>query len=277
MCPIDLMEREKGYMKYELFTSIIDQLLEMPEYTRKKRIVLHGTGEPLLSKDFLKNLHYPGLVRLATDSVFGIRDVDVTCNGVLMTEEQAHSLLSAKALKWIRISFNSSRREIYPHIQRKGDYDSVVATLRMLRDIAFAYDVRINVQYLKTNINADETQQEFERALGFEFDERIYWTVKDCVSYGGQIPTDRVEQTVVHELTDQKPRDCYSRGLIVMWDGTVVGCCIDYDNAQPYGHLGFQTVSEVVGSNYLKQLEREYNERNYSRLPMCKDCCGINV
>jgi len=277
MCPIDRMERKKGYMSYELFTSIIDQLCEMPLYTRKKRIVLHGTGEPLLSKDFLRNLHYPGFVELALDSNYGIRDVDVTSNGVIMTEEQAHSLLSAEALKWVRISFNSSRREVYSRLQRKGDYDSVIATLRMLKSIAGNYNVGINVQYLKTHLNLDETQQEFERVLGFQFDDQIYWTIKDCVSYGRQIPTNRIEQTVIHELIDQKPQNCYSRGLIVMWDGTVVGCCIDYDNAQPYGHLAFQTVREVVNSNYHKQLKKEYNEHDYKRLPLCRDCHGINV
>jgi MoaA/NifB/PqqE/SkfB family radical SAM enzyme len=277
MCPIDQMQREKGYMKHELFISIIDQLLAMPDYTKKKRIVLHGTGEPLLSKDFLQNVEYPGLAELANNTAFGIREVDVTSNGVLMTEQIAERLLCAKALKWIRISLNSSRRNVYNQIQRKGNYDVVIENIRMLKRMSRDFPVKVNIQYLQTSLNIDETQQEFESVLGFAFDDKVYWTQKDGVSYGQQLPKDREQIVVTHNLGDQKPLHCFPRGLIVMWDGTVVGCCIDYDNLQPCGNLQYQTVKEVVSSNYIRQLAREYNKRNYSRLPMCKTCRGINV
>jgi MoaA/NifB/PqqE/SkfB family radical SAM enzyme len=101
-------------MKPDVFRSIIDQMLAGRAGFNRDRIVIHGYGEPILSPYFFENLDY-----LQSK---GFVNVDFSDNCMLMTREIVEKLCSYTVFNYIKLSLNSSRKELMERINTGSDF-----------------------------------------------------------------------------------------------------------------------------------------------------------
>jgi len=258
-CPNRLRQRPKGYMKPEMFKDIIDQLLERNNEIVNERIALHGVGEPLLSPYLYKNLDYL--------QKKGFKNVDFSTNGLILNKH-IKKLVKYTCISWLRVSLNSTRKELMEKINTGSDFDKVVRNIKFLLDSVKykRYPFEVVVQIMKTKANEDETVDDAYRLFNRN-DFRVI--IKQLHTYHGQ--TELTELS----FTDKIPNTCqFGATLDIHWDGDMVGCCADDTKSQVYGHISEGIYSLKVKGRKL-QMNAELQSRNFNRLPFCKQCLGF--
>ena len=115
MCPTGLkqVKRPKGYMDFDLFKSIVD---EMAPYV--KATTLHIWGEPLMHKRIFDMVAYCRQK--------GLR-AEISTNATLLDERKAQGLLDA-GLDTIYLCLDGFRPETYEAIRVKADYERPTTT-----------------------------------------------------------------------------------------------------------------------------------------------------
>jgi len=244
------------------FKSIIDQLLEKnAEGYKKMRIALHGVGEPFLSPYLWENLDYL--------QEKGFTNVDFSTNGNLLDKEKIDILMKYTCISWLRVSLNSSRRELMELINTGSSFDLVVKNIKTLLDVvAFSNNpFQVVLQKMITRKNEDETKEDyydlFNGRTNFRYMEKRLHT------YHHQ--TDDTELS----FPDGDMSKCIFGSMIfVQWNGDLVGCCADDTNTQVYGNVKDGIFSkEVQEKKY--QYNEELQERKFKNIPFCKKCLGL--
>jgi radical SAM protein with 4Fe4S-binding SPASM domain len=84
---------------------------------------------------------------------------------------------------------------------------------------------------------------------------------------GGEIKT---EKKLV------RPPCIYSQqGFYIDYKGDVVLCCNDYHSSVTFGNLKEKTIMEIWNSKKFKKIRKELWKKNFSILPICKKCVGL--
>jgi radical SAM protein with 4Fe4S-binding SPASM domain len=263
-CPNRLHNRPRGYMTPETFKDIINQLLveEKNNDIKKERVVLHGIGEPLLSPYFFNNLDY-------LDEK-GFEYVDFSDNGMLMTEENANKLCSYKCLYNLRVSLNSSRKEIMERLNTGSCFEKVVENIKNLIKIRAKYPtkIRIDIQYIKSKANEDETENEIRKLIGGG---KYYVSEKRINNFSGLVSQN--EFTYPNEIYREQC-EFDKTGIMFHWDGDIVGCCDDDTKTQVIGNIKDGLYSEKI-QNKMKTYRQMLKEKDFSLLPVCKKCLYV--
>lgn len=261
-CPTRLNLRPKGYMKPETFRSIINQMLAGREGFNRDRIVMHGYGEVLLSPYFFENLDY-----LQSK---GFVNVDFSDNCMLMTEEIIRKLCSYTCLNYIKLSLNSSRKDLMERINTGSDFDKVVKNIQTVCDVVkeCGSPFKIQVQLMHTNLNLDESPQEVKDLIG-----RDNFDVLEC-RIMSMLDMDKDNELLI-------PNSCFWNGECVFaqvsmmfhWDGDIVGCCVDNTKRQLIGNEKDGIFSKEV-QDKIKKFREELQNNNCLNLPACARCEG---
>jgi len=245
-CPKQYGHREKGRMNLDTFTSLAEQIKAHDSQFPNVRIALHGIGEPLLSPILFDALAY--LDKL------GFKTIDFSTNGILLTDETIKKLMSFKCLSLIKVSLNSSRKNIVEEMSQATDFDLVVANTKNL--IKANTNKRIMIQLMSTLLNQDEMIEDMYNLFqggNFEVVKTYAHRVKSLVP--------------VNKATNKEFRDCiyYAQySLFIHWDGSIAGCCFDNTDRQLCGK-----VSDGIFSATVQAKIKEYQKNNP---PLCIEC-----
>jgi MoaA/NifB/PqqE/SkfB family radical SAM enzyme len=247
-------------MTPETFKDIIDQELSHNPDFYKERIVMHGYGESLINPYFFENLDYL--------QAKGFNKVDFSDNCMLMTEEIVKKLCTYTIFNYIKLSLNSSRKELMEYINTGTDFDKVVKNIQMICDIVKEYGqpFQIQVQLMHTNLNMDEKPQEVIDLIG-----RDNFVVLEC-KIEGMLSMDNKNDLLIPDYRYCDGNCVFSEvSRMYHWDGDYVGCCVDNTKTQVIGNIKDGIYSEKV-ENRRKQLNQELKENNFTNLPACEIC-----
>lgn len=247
-------------MKPETFKSIIDQELKHDPYFINARLVLHGYGESLLSPYFFENLDYL--------QAKGFYKCDFSDNCMLMTEEIVRKLCTYKIFNYIKLSLNSSRKDLMEEINTGSDFNKVVKNIQMICDVVkeCGQPFQIQVQLMHTAKNMDETPQEVKDLI-----KRDNFAVLECKIEG------MLSMNPDNDLLIPGYRYCNGEcrfseiSRMYHWDGDMVGCCVDNTKTQVYGNVKDGIYSEEVEKKRMK-FYSELQENIFDNLPACKIC-----
>jgi sulfatase maturation enzyme AslB (radical SAM superfamily) len=263
-CPNRFHSRPLGFMPHELFCDIIQQLISHDPRNKSIRVALHGFGEPLLSPHFFDNLQY-------LDDM-GFSEVDFSSNGLALTPDVSEKLMSFRCLSWIRVSLNSSRKELMEQINTGSNFEVVVDNIQKFLDCATAhgrFPFKPVIQLMRTKQNPDEQPEDLYNLLG-----RRNFTVliKRLDTLGDQIDPQSVDQLAFSKAAQP---DCIfaNTSLFVHWDGDLVGCCLDNTKSQIFGNAKDGIFSFEVQARK-RELQEQFREKNFDSLPLCKQCLG---
>lgn len=257
-CPNRLDNRERGFMSHEMFKNIADQLKANNEH--RTRLVLHGTGEPLLNPNLFDNLDY--LER----NEFGC--VDFSTNGNLLTKEKAERLVKYKCLNFVKVSLNSSRKEIMEDLNTGSNYDRVIENIRgfLQAKEEAGSSLNIVVQLMQTPKNESETEEEVYNAIGRRDFQILH---KRMNNFSGLV--DENEYTYPGEIFWNGECVFADKATLIQWDGDLVGCCNDNTKLQIFGNIKDGIFSENVKAKR-ELLKQQLKNGDYTNLPICKKC-----
>lgn len=257
-CPAG--SRAAGFLSRENFLLALDRLRPYTDY-----LYFHLKGEPLL---------HPLLTEfLALAGERGFL-VTLTTNGVLLPK-LAPALLKAPALRQLNLSLHSYQREAH------GDAPSYVAQAAdyARRAAAAGKHTIFRVWTLDHRRHADEAQRELLDLLGREFPEKGDLTARSRQRSVALAPhifvsfQERFRWPSLDSPAIPGPGSCHGAGwmLGVLWDGTVVPCCLDGEGECPLGNIFGQDMEEILSSPSFREMSQGFRERRVTQ-ELCRRC-----
>jgi len=253
MCPHDVMPRAKGFMDFELFKRIVDEIVLKSPKSKLWPAVL---GESLIGGDRFK--------RMVDYAVSRQVDIVLNTNGTLLNDDWV-SYFSTCGIKEIILGVDGFSKETYEKIRVKGSYENLHAKILKLvkacQDTAGAPNVILQI------IAMEENRHEIE-------DYKNYWTsqgaivkIRSKLGWGNHISTD----LPFGEKDRVFPCPWIIRTILILWDGTVCQCNADVTEASfPVGDVNKQSIEEIWMGELKKHRDRHW-KGDFAYAP-CQKC-----
>ena len=246
-------KRPKGQMDLERFSSILEKLKGYTEF-----VYFHLMGEPLLHHDL------PRFLELAGQNGF---KVILTTNGTLL-ESRKELLLSSPAVHKVNISL---------HAFEANDLSVPFETyVDGCLDYGKAAEGNKLTVFRLWNSGGEDKQN----GLLLQKLEEVFPKPWKDSRKGTQLapkvylePGEKFDWPDLNAPEEEGPYFCYGlRDQIgILWDGTVVPCCLDHEGDIPLGNLLTQTMEEILESDRAKAIYDGFSKKEAAE-PLCRRC-----
>lgn len=255
MCPRELQTRAQNQMSLDLFTKVFDEGLDIG----MKMATLVSFGEPFMDKGFREKVRY------AKTKAPGVQLYVIT-NGSLVNKEMADFLLEWEFDK-IRFSWYGVSDNSYSTVHGVSSKYKEVVT----KNITYLIEERnrlglarphIEVYFLKMKENEGEEEEFKEKWIDLADDVAIWsphnWSNgRDYRKLEGE------------KVSCGRP----AHGPVqVQWNGEIVPCCWDYNNAIVLGDVSKNTVEEVLKGEKFSALRDAHDDKEFEKFPFCDSC-----
>lgn len=236
------MTREGGFMEFDLFKKIIDDSPDL------EHLCMHNWGEPLLHKDIFKMIEY------AKNK--GVNYVVMNTNGTLLTDKMIDQIVDSK-LDIIRFSIDGSAE-----------------TFKRVRGVELQ-NIEQNINKLK---NVKEIRRpELKMGVVFTIEEDTEGDVEDYITHWEKI-VDHVRlqpKLITSPRTEVCPEPFgkdYGK-LVVLWDGRVIPCCVDYNANLTVGSVQNDTIQNLWKNEKMDLLRKQHlNGQFPDTCANCNEC-----
>lgn len=253
MCPRDKHDREHGIMAQDLYEASIDEVTELGA----KKIVLTGFGEPTLDRKLEKKIAYAKSKGLLTY---------IITNGSTLSTKRAASLIEA-GLDEMRVSFYGMRPETYNAVMQGLDFDRAMEGLLGFLELRekMKSGIRVQVSYLEMEENKDDTVY-FQEFWEPKVDALEIWRPHNW-SDGREYRNTNIGE----ELRNSCGRP-ENGPLQIQWNGEVIPCCYDYNNAIILGNAFQQSVLDILNGPKYRLLRQVHRTKQFAAFPFCNQC-----
>ena len=248
-----------GTMDWDLFRKIVDECAEH----EMERINPFSQNEPLLDKRIAERVAY--IKERCGDRVTSL----IISNGSRLTEQLMHEFIDA-GLDRLKISLQGLTKETYEKVMVTLDHEKVYANVENAFGVLKrrnASKPRLSVSTVTTGYNEGEIRA-FKR----------YWkrrgikaTASPCENRGGNIE----EDGNLYPYGLQGMLGCIRPSVtaVVVYNGDVVLCCVDWWRTEVLGNLRDQSLEEIWNCDRIQEIRRGHAEGDRSVLPpICQDC-----
>ena len=239
-CPHDKMRREKKVMCESTFKTVVKEIKKM----KIRNIGMYYFGEPLTDPRLDKRINlmkknYPCYIQLIT-------------NGLGLNGGWRERLRNTD-LDELLISLDATDKESYEKI-RKGSYENVVKNIEAFM-LKKGKKPKVIVRIMVTEDNKNQIK-EFTRK---------WKEIVDEVQYGR-----------IHNFSDGRkhlvnnPCLFLWSQLIILSNGDIIPCCIDYDAKLKLGNINSSSLDEIWNGNKMRTLRNAHLMNIYPSI--CKNC-----
>lgn len=254
MCPRQKMSRKKGFMDFDLFKKIVDEVKDYIELA-----ILHLAGEPLLHPELMRMIDYCGKI--------GLRTMFST-NAILLDELKSKELIKS-SLNLLTLSFDSTTKNTYEKIRKRSNfditYDNIQRFLSLKAKSKKTPFTVIQLIYLREN--ASEAKDFLVKWQNSGVDAariKPYFNYPGLDNYLGGSP-----RRVTAHL---KPCILLWRQLTIYWDGTVVPCCQDFLSRMVVGDVNRNSVIDIWNGEGMVKIRQIHAQGGHRNLSLCRDC-----
>jgi radical SAM protein with 4Fe4S-binding SPASM domain len=240
-CPhsIDDFRERAGYhqhMDIALYRKIIDEIADYNLHAIK----LHFFGESLLHPDIC---HIVALAKMVCPRV------ELTTNGILLTEARAKELLYAK-LDYLRISY----------------YDDIPNILQQHVQFNVARLFKLRTGELPFICVKVFDKEQFEVAYA------LYKDISDEIAIEGfhSMGSDLVHLGDVSGIKKACAYPFYN--LVIKANGDVVPCCVAWEQSLVVGNINNEKLIDIWNGEKLEAIQRLHLEGRRSELAACANC-----
>ena len=303
-------DRPKGYMTYEMWVRLIDELAAMKaDRTITEQIDFrpYWFGESFLHPDYDRMLDY-----LAQHDF--VDQFLLATNGALVDARYADVLLNYAQHRperpcFITYGIDALEPEIMWTIKRMKKAPAVLDNITTMLDRRATRGVRnlyiiIQMIVMPQNVHHTRAFVEYWRtvltAKGATYAEGAAWSpailqdyiwVKPHVAPGAQEAADTLHQQACRDvaipLIDRQLPTAETSGppgqptrkpcgmawqLTICWDGTVTPCCIDTKCQLAIGNVRHQSLREIYTGQQALQLRLAHLSGDLTRYPRCDQC-----
>ncbi len=236
------MTREGGFMDFDLFKKIIDDSPDL------EHLCMHNWGEPLLHKDIFKMIEY------AKNK--GINYVVMNTNGTLLTDKMIDQIVNSK-LDIIRFSIDGSAE-----------------TFMRVRGVELK-KIEQNINKLK-NVK-ERRRPELKMGVVFTIEEDTEGDAEDYITHWKKIVDHvRLQPKLIPsprtEICPEPFGKDYGK-LVVLWDGRVIPCCVDYNANLTIGSVQNETIQNLWKNEKMDFLRKQHLEGKFpDTCANCNEC-----
>lgn len=233
------MNRDEGFMSFDLFKKVIDDSPDL------EHLCMHNWGEPLLHKDIFRMFDYAHKA--------GVQHIVMNTNGTLLTDKMIDNIVDSP-LSIIRFSIDGSA-ETFKRI-RGVNLDKIEKNIRKLKEKKEARRPGLGMGVVFTV--EEDTQEDVEEYIA-------HW--ETIVDHVRQQP--KLIQSPRQEVCPEPFGKDYGK-LVVLWDGTVIPCCVDYNAELALGNAWQDRVTDLWRGTAIEQLRAQHLSGEFP--DTCKNC-----
>ena len=258
MCSRRRMKRDVGYMDFSLFKKILKEIGKYTDF-----FWLHELGEPLLHPEIDKFIKYA--------KKKGIK-VGLSTNAVLLNQEIGDRILNAGIDKII-LALDSITSDTYSKIRVGGLFDKVVKNIERFierkKDGKYSSHIILQAIQMKENENEVEDFKRYWKGKGVD-----EIAIAKLSTWAGQVEEMGylVEERFKYRksLNKRPPCEYLWYSVVILWDGRVVPCCIDFDAKLCLGDLKRESLRKIWNGRKIKELRRSHMKNIFPSI--CKNC-----
>lgn len=242
-CPRKHLERLGGFMEFDLFKKLIDEISLYPQTI----LVLHRRGESLLHPEFTRICKY----------IKGkFKEIQIATNATLLDEERSRALIESVSF----VSFSIDIPEVFNKTRIPARYDAVKTNiLRFLK----LNNARIRTQVSMVN-TVDTPAENIEIFKGI-------WKGKvDCIRIYEEHSRNGRFGSLARGRGRRMPCVMPFYEFLVFYDGKVGRCNHDWNGAA-LGDLNTAKIKEIWNSPLYDDLRRQHERLDLTD-EVCKDC-----
>lgn len=261
MCPRVNLKKSVGYLDFDLYTVIIDQIAAVD---RSVFVALHLSGEPLLHPRIADMVAYAKSA--------GIEGVGFSTNATLLTPETATALVTA-GLDLLTVSMDSATGHRYcsSHDELTAGIDAGVVALLAARAAAGKDRPTVKMRII-----------DMPAVAGMIEPFRSKWEgvadvveVKPFLTWGGQI---RVPGKEIRDEQLARRTVCANvlGQLVVQYDGEVSFCCLYMDDRGDgraiIGDLRHESLVDILAGARRRAIVEAMFRHDWQAVPYCAGC-----
>lgn len=253
ICDRSAMTKPVEAMDWALFEKICSDAVSLGI----PRIGLNRFGEPLLHPKL------PEMVAFA--KARRAKRVDITTNGLLLTEEKSRVLLEA-GLDQIAVSVDGFRKQTYEKIRIGSSYDTVVANIHRFISLRDKINPRTRVR-----LNFVTTIDTFPEVRDFY----KYWIKHvDGIWFIPFMGYGKVRNLSPLKKSKRNAKcSMLWHMLIASTDGNAGVCCHgDPNGILNIGDLHDRSITDVWHGPEVQRIRRIHFEKQWRELPICAQC-----
>jgi len=236
-CPSARMSRPRGFMDPGLAERVLR------DCGRLQSVYLYDWGEPLLHPEL------PSIIRIA--SRLGHRTFMVT-NGTLLTPSLSDALIRA-GLSTICFSIDGLD-ETYSYLR---GFDYGVLEQKVLEFLRARKRLNPNLRVESNYVVSPDTERQVEHFTS------IWGARVDHITFQPMLTYSRVRRF-------RHCRELWKGSLVVLWDGAVVACCVDYDGILKVGDATKENITSILNSRPMVRLRSDHARKRFCSL--CTYC-----
>lgn len=258
--------RNTRYMSFDIFKRCADNILKLGTL---KKVVLSGTGEPMINPDLIRIVEYAQKIQLAQNG-----EIELISNASLLTNELADGLIQA-GLGKLKISLQGLNSQDY--------LDTSCACLdfdKFIGQIEYFYRHKKNtvlrIKIMDSMINTSQTRETFYNIFGPICDELVVENIKPIhskVDYSRISERDRDKNFYNEPILDNQicTRPFFS--LSVWTDGSIGQCSnVETLNDITFGNAADDFDGVWNGEKYNAFLLSLLRKDNFTRYATCSRC-----
>lgn len=263
-----LLTREKGYIDFNLYKKIIDEIYKKTIY-----LTLYFQGEPYLHPRFFE------LIKYASDKKMF---VTVSTNGHFLSKENALKTIDSGLDKLI-ISLDGTTQESYSAYRSGGSFDKVIEGVENIVKTKSELKRKnpfIVLQFLVFRHNENELTEikKLAKKLKVNKFELKSAQIYDFENGNILIPSNKKysryrkvgEKYIIKNKLKNKCFRLWTNPVIT-YDGKVVPCCFDKNAEYKLGDLKKNTFNEILNDKFYKKF-RKKNLSHRDIISICKNC-----
>ncbi|MBF0207304.1 MAG: radical SAM protein [Oligoflexia bacterium] len=261
---------KKHQMSDQVFDKILDEVATFS--SEIKRVSLYRNGEPLLDNDLAK--------KIKKIKKCGISEVAISTNVSLLNEEKSIELLES-GIDIIMLSIDSLSKEILEFIRPGISFDIVLKNAHKYIQLRnkLSPKSKIFIRMIKQSANKHEWDgyQQYWRQYLHTHD-RVYYN--EVYNWGGQLSSyDTVAPYSINASSNKNKLPCVSLWslLVILADGTIPLCNIDYKISKKIGNINNNSIKEVWNSEELNSLRFFHLNNSKNILPLCSGCNAWSI
>ncbi len=261
-CPQPDHKRKKGYMKFEVYKKIIDEISIYRH--RVKSIAMFMDGDPTLHKELINFLIYAKQKK--------IKNIYLSSNMEFFSEKLIDQIFEHKlqgTLKYIIASLDGVSEQTHNSnrigVDTKKAYHNTNLLIQKKRE-NFSFYPWVFPRMLINETNKHEERDFF-----------IYWKNKaDKVlrttmhNWGGQI-----DDTNIHQNKEAFSSICFFpfSQCFIQIDGKVRICCLDVDGKNIFGDVNISSIKDTWQNQNFDSLRKNLLDKKIENLPkICQNC-----
>lgn len=255
MCYSRQASRPKGLMEMETYRKAIAQVVELGVAD----VHLYTVGEPLLHPKIAE------MVRIAKGE--GCR-VFIFTNGALLTADAGLGLISA-GLDCLTFSVEGCETERYEKSRKGAKFTRLLENVSRFRELRDENGGSPRIEVWSAIANESK-----EELVSFSQFWRRYADNVNLVylaNQGGYIEGIHNSQ-VLPPVADRRPCSSLWTSIVVLWNGDVSACCVDFDGKLVVGNIFSGSLKQIwFGSTYRK-FRLSHLRQDFGKVPRCGGC-----